>query len=109
MSFEKYVKVMKGFYYDHPQSVMADMTGEEAIQRISEDEYSATDVISLVSFVHRLKDENRKVKEALREADGALEGTLQLLMEHPVLKGHAERVGKIHKAMYIVRKAMEKK
>ena len=109
MSLEKYIKVMKGFYYDHPQSVMADMTGEEAIQKIAEDEYSATDVISLVSFVHRLKDENRQIKEALREADSALEGTLQLLMEHPVLKGHAERVGEIHRAMNIVRKEMEKK
>jgi hypothetical protein len=52
--------------------------------------------------IYSLEEENKRLRQALKAARNALDGTAQLLIEHPILRGHAERVRRITAGLYII-------
>lgn len=68
-------------------------------------EVTSTD--KLMKERDKLRAENLQLQEGIKAARNALEDTLGLLREHPVLKGHADRIRRIHRAMHIANKALE--
>ena len=62
---------------------------------------------SMKAEIINLRAENERLREGLANALVGFEETLNLLREHPVLKGHVDKVREIYQRIKISTKALE--
>lgn len=58
--------------------------------------------------IRKLEAKVSELRYGLKRALDAMDGTVDLLLEHPVLRGHADHVREIHMAILDARNVLKK-